>query len=100
MGLLKAFVIASGVVLVVGTIVLAALVIARAVGGGPASTDDALRPRVVDLELPAAAEIEQVVPDGDRVLLLGRGPAGGQFLAVVDPETGERLRLIRFRTAP
>lgn len=100
MGLLKAFVIASGVVLVVGTIVLAALIIARAVGGGTEIAGDAAPPAITDLQLPAGAQIEQVVPDGDRILLLGVGPAGGQFLAVVDPETGERLRLIRFRTAP
>ena len=49
------------------------------------------------LFLPAGARIEQVVVDGRRLVLLGSDQAGGQFLAVVDPVTGERLSLLRVR---
>src|SRR5690606_41511812 len=49
------------------------------------------------LLLPAGARIEQVVVDGERLVLLGTDGAGVQFLAVVDPATGERLSLLRVR---
>lgn len=100
MGLLKAFVIGSGVVLVVGTIMLAAVIITRAISGSEDPEGAQAIPAAVELELPAGARVEQVIPDDDRVLLLGSQAGGRQFLAVIDPETGERLRLIRFRTAP
>jgi hypothetical protein len=47
------------------------------------------------LRLPAGARIEQVVVDGRRLVVLGTDGAGAQFLAVVDPATGERLSLLR-----
>jgi hypothetical protein len=49
------------------------------------------------LSLPAGSRIDQVVVDGRRLVLLGTDEAGGQFLAVVDPVTGERLSLLRVR---
>jgi hypothetical protein len=49
------------------------------------------------LLLPAGARIEQVVADGRRLVLLGTDEDGGQFLAVIDPTTGERLSLLRVR---
>jgi hypothetical protein len=49
------------------------------------------------LSLPAGARIEQVVVDGRRLVLLGSDQAGEQFVAVVDPLTGERLSLLRVR---
>ena len=67
--ILKAFVIAGGMALVAGTILLAVLT--------------------------AGARIDQVVVDGRRLLVLGTDGAGAQFLAVVDPATGERLSLLR-----
>lgn len=99
MGVLKAFVIASGVVLLVGTIVLAAIIITRAIGDSNAPVAVPGAPAVVDLELPVNGQIERVIPDDDQILLLGRADHG-QFLMVLDAETGERLRLIRFRPAP
>jgi hypothetical protein len=93
---LKAFVIGAGIVLVVGTIVLAVLLVLRATGGmvGEAPGARAL-PR--ELLLPAGARVEQVVPDGRRVILLGVDGSGRQFLALIDPTSGERLSLIRIR---
>jgi hypothetical protein len=91
--LLKAFVIGAGILLIVGIVVLTATVVLRASGGGfdPAPAGP------VDLALPAGARVDQVVADGERILLLGSAADGGQFLAIVDLATGERLRLIRFR---
>ena len=88
--LLKAFVIAGGVVLLAGTILLAVLIVMRAGEGDPV-----VQPAPQALLLPAGARIEQVVVDGRRVVLLGTDQAGEQFLAVIDPVTGERLSLLR-----
>lgn len=92
---LKAFVIAAGVILVVGTILLAALLILRATGSGEVA--QVVQVADTDVALPAGARVQQVVPDGGRVILLGIDAAGRQFLAIIDAETGERLRLIRIR---
>jgi hypothetical protein len=87
---LKAFVIAGGIALAAGTILLVALLVLRTGERGSIGqqTSQVLR-------LPAGARIEQVVVDGRRLVLLGRDEAGTQFLAVVDPVTGERLSLLR-----
>jgi hypothetical protein len=91
-GALKAFVVAGGIVLVAGTILLAVLIALRA------GTDDPIVQQAPQaLLLPAGARIEQVVVDGRRLVLLGRAEGGEQFLAVVDPVTGERLSLLRVR---
>jgi hypothetical protein len=89
--ILKIFVIAGGIVLVAGTILLVVLIVLRA------GSDDAPAPPDLPqtLSLPAGARIEQVVVDGRRLVLLGVDGAGAQFLAVVDPMTGERLSLLR-----
>ncbi len=89
---LKAFVIAGGVVLVAGTILLAVLIVLRAGEGDPVVPQ---APQA--LLLPAGARIEQVVVDGRRLVVLGTDQAGEQFLAVIDPVTGERLSLLRVR---
>lgn len=88
---LKAFVIAGGMVLVAGTILLAVLLVMRA------GDDGRMVQAPQALRLPAGARIEQVVVDGRRLVLLGTDGTGIQFLAVVDPATGERLSLLRVR---
>ncbi|HET6522844.1 MAG TPA: hypothetical protein VFG47_23920 [Geminicoccaceae bacterium] len=86
---LKAFVIASGIVLLAGTVLLGVLLYQRA------------RPEPVAapaaggaIVLPAGTRIQQMVPDGRRLILLAVDPAGRQYLAVVNPLTGERLSLL------
>jgi hypothetical protein len=83
-------VIAGGIALVAGTLLLAVLIVARARDDGAIVQRD---PQT--LRLPAGARIEQVVVDGRRLVVLGTDGAGTQFLAVVDPATGERLSLLR-----
>jgi hypothetical protein len=90
--ILKAFVIAGGIALVAGTILLAVLIVTRARDDGALVQRD---PQT--LRLPAGARIEQVVVDGRRLVVLGTDGAGAQFIAVVDPATGERLSLLRIR---
>ena len=99
-GILKAFVITSGAILVVGALALAVLIVVRAAGTGEPVAPALLAEAPVELELPAGGRIEQVIPSGERLLLLGSDRTGGQFLLMVDSETGGRLRLIRFRPAP
>jgi hypothetical protein len=91
-GALKVFVVAGGIVLVAGTILLAVLIALRA-----GADDPIVQQAPQALLLPAGAQIEQVVVDGRRLVLLGRDEGGEQFLAVVDPVTGERLSLLRVR---
>jgi hypothetical protein len=87
--LLKAFVIAGGVGLVGGTVLLVTLLVLRATGGGPGAVDPQ-----ASLALPPGGRIEQVVADGERWLLLGSDARGQQFLAVVDARSGRRLSLL------
>ena len=95
-GLLKAFVIIGGVVLLLGSALLVALLVLRG------NEERALRAVVsapFELALPAGSRIEQVSMDGERLVLLAIDGAGRQFVAVVDPRTGERLSLIHIRPA-
>jgi len=96
-GLLKAFVILGGVTLLIGMLLLALLLIFRS-GGPPVGSlqgGDALVPGPVDLALPKDVRIGQVVVDGKRLVLLGEGPDGQQYIAVVDADSGARKTLIR-----
>jgi hypothetical protein len=93
--LLKVIVIAGGVVLVAGTVLLVALIALRATDGEPA-----VQQASQALHLPAGSRIDQVVVDGRRLVLLGVDATGAQFLAVVDPLTGERLSLLQVRPEP
>ena len=90
---LKVFVVVAGVVLLVGTTVLVWLLLQRpprdaAPRGAPA-------PILAELPLPAGARIEQMVLDGPRLVLLIRAEQEQQYLALVNPATGERLSLVR-----
>jgi hypothetical protein len=89
---LKVFVIGGGIVLIAGTILLAVLIALRA------GADDPIAQQAPQaLFLPTGARIEQVVVDGRRLVLLGSDQTGEQFIAVVDPVTGERLSLLHVR---
>jgi hypothetical protein len=94
---LKAFVVGGGVLVLGGTILLVVLLVSRATTDQ--GEDTAVAGRPVELVLPAGATVHEVVPDGrNRVLLLGTGGDGRQFIAVVDPVTGERLSLVHILT--
>jgi hypothetical protein len=91
---LKAFVIGGGIMLVAGTVLLVALLVLRAVDDPPASPP---QDGPLLLQMPAGVRVEQVVPSGRRLILLGVDRAGRQFVAVVDPLTGERISLLQIR---
>ena len=95
----KLFVVVAGLLIVGGTATLIWLLVKR--GGEAASNLPAMatmEPRSVDL--PAGGEITQVAAQGGQLLLLGRSPADGQFLLVIDLASGERRQLLRLLPAP
>ena len=94
-GLLKGFVIGSGIILVVGTVALAVLLVLRVAGDGQPAPPGTDQPLTSEVALPPGARVEQLMPHGDHVLILGTAGDGLQFIAVLDPATGLRLRLIR-----
>lgn len=101
---LKMFVIGAGVLLLVGTIVLAVLVALGIRGDEPEPAAAAPPAAVADgpLVLPAGARIHEVVPDpaGGPLVLLGTDLEDAPFLALVDLERGTLVRLIRFAPEP
>ena len=90
---LKIFVVVGGIVLVVGTATLVWLLVQRQ------QERAALRPVgmgvVADLRLPAGTRVERAEFDGGRLLLTLRGADEQQYLALVNPASGERLSLLR-----
>lgn len=110
--LLKGFVITGGVALIVGTAVLIALIVLRvpkdpdaepAATSGPAAdrcSGGTPSPQPLPVALPAGARIAQIVPDGKCLILLGVASDGRQFVALVDPLTGERISLLVISPEP
>lgn len=99
-GVLKAFVITSGIMLLIGAILLAVLIMLRTAGGSGGDEVAGAPSAPVDLDLPAGARVDQVMADGKRLVLLAEDREGRQFLAVVDALSGERLSLIRINPSP
>jgi hypothetical protein len=119
---LKVFVIAGGVLLLAGTVLLVVLIVmrpsqtpadppemaARAGADPPEAALCELAPPApgeplgapLNVPLPAGARIEQVVPGGGCLILIGVDGAGRQFVALVDPYTGARLRLLLMNPEP
>lgn len=98
-GVLKAFVITSGIILLIGGILLAVMIMLKAGSGD--GVDEVSSPSApVDLTLPAGAEVNEVIADGKRLVLLAEDQDGQQYLVVVDALSGERLSLIRVNPSP
>jgi hypothetical protein len=95
--LLKVFVVVSGVAIILGTVTLIWLLATR---GESEPDPGTAAQRVVAAEgipLPPGAEVSQATLSGSRLVLLGRIPGEGQFVAVVDVGRGELVRLLRLR---
>jgi len=95
---LKVFVIAGGVALLAGTVLLAALIMLRATDDEQATS--LASAAIVDLPLPPGARIQQVISDRRGLVLLLTDASERQYLAVVDRETGERVTLLRIQPEP
>jgi hypothetical protein len=93
---LKVFVVAGGVVLVLGTGLLVWLLVQRATTttGGDRQPIAATVAAPGTLALPAGATIGQVLSAGNQLVIVGEGP-DGRFLAVVDLATGRRRHLLK-----
>ena len=81
----KIFNVVAGILLVGGTIVLAATLVSRATGGGSGEA----RTRVA---LPLAAELVDAALDGDRVLLTLQDAEGSTYLLIVDSDDGSVIK--------
>jgi Family of unknown function (DUF6476) len=91
---IKLFVVVAGLLIVGGTATLIWLLVKR--GGDPARPSPAVTAaEPAGIALPTGGEVTQVTTAGGQLLLLGRSPAEGQFLLVVDLASGERRRLLR-----
>ena len=95
-GLLKGFVIAAGILIIAGTAALVAAIMLKGRDDGPPAVEAA----PVDLALPPGSRVEQVIPDGRRLVLLAVDGAGQQFILLIEAATGERVNLIRLRPEP
>lgn len=95
---LKAFVITTGIILLIGVIILTVMIMLKA-GADEGSEETSLPKPAVDLALPSGAKVNQMVVDGKRLVLLAEDQTGQQYLAVVDALSGARLSLIRVKPA-
>jgi len=111
--LLKGFVIAGGVALIVGTVVLIVMIVLRgpadrsagpsvAAPTGPTAPCAGGAPptQPLPVPLPAGARVEQIVLGDGCLILLGVDGDGQQFVALVDPLTGQRISLLLLRPEP
>lgn len=92
---LKVFVVVAGVAIILGTITLIWLLATRR--ESEQAPAEAVQQLVVPgtVPLPPGAEVTQLALSGSRLVLLGRIPGEGQFVAVVDASSGELVRLLR-----
>lgn len=99
--LLKTFVIGAGVMLIAGTLLLAAMIVVR-MGQGSADLEPlpAAFGAAGEVELPAGARVEQVVPHDERLVLLLTDAEDVQFILVIDLVSGTRQSLIRLTSGP
>jgi Family of unknown function (DUF6476) len=91
---LKAAVVAGGVALVLGTALLAFLLVQRARERTATAPEAAPEAAPATLPLPAGARIGQAVTAGNQLVLLGEAADQRRFLAVVDLATGRRRYLL------
>ena len=92
---LKIFCVVGGVVLVLGTATLVWLLVQRHRAEEAAAPSVPPAAAMGRLALPAGLRVEQASLDGRAALLLLQGPDQQQYLALVNPTTGERLSLLR-----
>lgn len=98
---LKVFVVVGAVVLVAGTATLIWALVKRGTSRGELPAQVEATPHAPGtVTLPAGAEVLQATLAGSRLLLLGTVPGEGQFVLVVDAETGARRQHLRLVPEP
>jgi hypothetical protein len=91
-GLLKAFVLAGGILIIAGTAALVAAIMLKGRDDDPQAVAGP-----VDLALPPGSRVEQVIPDGRRLVLRGVDDAGRLFSLLFEAATGEQVNMIRLQ---
>ncbi len=89
---LKLFVVVGGLLLIAGFALLGVLLLDRKDKREARELELSERATPIALDLPAGLRVQSVLPDGARLLLTLRGDAQ-DFIAIIDAETGERVRL-------
>ncbi len=86
---LKALVIGMGILIVVGTAVIAVMIARRGGDVGPASGGASMTP--ARIALPAGARVIETALDGDRIALRIALTGGGERVMIIDARTGRRI---------
>ena len=84
---LKTLVIGMGILIVVGTTIIAVMIARR--GGDAASGDASIT--TAQIALPAGARVVETALDGDRIALRIALIGGGQRVIIIDVPTGRRV---------
>jgi hypothetical protein len=92
----KLFVVVGGVLIIVGTATLIAVLVKR--GTDVAGGAEAAPGVPATVQLPPGGEATEVSVASRQLVILGRAPQG-QFVLVVDLASGERRRLVWLGTA-
>ncbi|MFO1036158.1 MAG: hypothetical protein U1E45_04865 [Geminicoccaceae bacterium] len=96
---LTGFVVVGGIVLVGGTIALIWALGHRAASPSHVAAPLGQPAEVADVPWPADLEPVSVAAQGERILVLAKGPQGSA-VAVLDPVTGRRISLLRLVPQP
>ena len=92
--------IVMGVMIVVGTIVLIAVVIAR-IGHHPLASSPTARPyAAAPITIPPGARVEAMTTGADRLVVDLALPRGDRELVVIDLATGARIGTIELHAVP
>ena len=95
---LKALVIGMGIVIVVGTTVMAVMIARRGSDDGTASDTASLTP--ARIALPAGARVIETALDGDRIALRIALTGGGERVIIIDATTGSRIGAVDLMPGP
>ncbi|HZU87850.1 MAG TPA: DUF6476 family protein [Stellaceae bacterium] len=89
-----------GVMLVVGTTVLIAVIIARSIEPHPAPASAARPYAAAPIAIPRGARIAAMTTEADRLVVELALPRGDWELVVIDLATGRHLGTVELRAAP
>jgi hypothetical protein len=91
-GLLKAFVLAGGILIIAGTAALVAAIMLKGRDDDPQAVAGP-----VDLALPPGSRVEQVIPDGRLVVLVGVEDAAQEFSLPTVGASGVLVSMLRLQ---
>ena len=89
---LKALVVGMGILIVVGTAIIAVMIARR--GGDSGTTGRDVSTTTAQIALPAGARVVETALDGDRIALRIVLVDGGQRVIIFDVPTGRRVGVV------